>query len=75
MKVTEGIGFLKTYSNFRPSNIDQLELEGVSQYIGNISYYVIDEESLEEVQHELKVHLELEEPSSEFDNNEEESTY
>lgn len=78
MKITEGIGFLKTYSDFRTSNIDQLELEGVSQYIGNISYYVVDEESLAEVQHELKVHLELESPSlgySNPDNIEEESTY
>ncbi|GAA0305844.1 LCP family protein required for cell wall assembly [Gracilibacillus halotolerans] len=78
MKITEGIGFLKNYSDFRTSNIDQLVLEGAGQDIGNISYYIIDEESLAEVQHELKVHLELEQPSTDYpksDNTEEESTY
>ncbi|WP_058308664.1 LCP family glycopolymer transferase [Gracilibacillus massiliensis] len=78
LKMGDGINFLRKYSDFRTSNIDEVTLEGTSQYIGNISYYVLDEQSLADAQHELRVHLELEEPNqtSEYSQeSEEEPTY
>jgi polyisoprenyl-teichoic acid--peptidoglycan teichoic acid transferase len=64
LKFKDGLNFLKKYHNFRTSNIDNLTFDGVSDYLGNVSYYFIDEESLNEIQHELRVHLELEEPEA-----------
>ncbi|SHM60574.1 LCP family protein [Gracilibacillus kekensis] len=64
LKISDGIDFLKKYSDFRTSNIDEVILDGASEYIGSYSYYILDEESLAEAQHELKVHLELEEPKT-----------
>ncbi len=64
MKFSDALNFLKKYKNFDTSNIDQLKLEGASDYLGQISYYFIDEQSLAEVQHELRVHLGLEEPTT-----------
>ncbi|GAE92452.1 cell envelope-associated transcriptional attenuator LytR-CpsA-Psr [Gracilibacillus boraciitolerans JCM 21714] len=61
-KVGDGINFLSKYADFRTSNIDQVTLEGSDQYIGNTYYYQLNEESLNTVKHELRVHLEIEEP-------------
>ncbi|GIO26926.1 LCP family protein [Ornithinibacillus bavariensis] len=59
MKVSEGLSFFTNYSKFRSSNIDKLVLKTDSQTINGVSYQIADEESLAEVQAELKKHLEL----------------
>ena len=59
MKVSEGLSFLKEYSNFRTSNIDRLTLETHGQMINGVSYQIYDEQSLAEVQDALKQHLEI----------------
>ncbi|GGM32258.1 putative transcriptional regulator YvhJ [Paraliobacillus quinghaiensis] len=60
MKLREAVAFFRRYSDFRVSNIDQITLEGESQYINSLSYYIPTEESLNEVKNELRNHLELE---------------
>lgn len=59
MKMKELINLYKEYKNFSTSNIEQLNLEGHSSRINNISYYLIDEESLSEVSTDLRNHLDL----------------
>ncbi|WP_096272587.1 LCP family protein [Paucisalibacillus globulus] len=57
MKVTEGLSFFKNYSSFRTSNIDKLVLETNGEMINGVSYQIVDELSLSEVQKELQHHL------------------
>ncbi|RCW77392.1 LCP family protein [Saliterribacillus persicus] len=64
MKVSEGLSFLKKYSNFRTSNIEQLKLDGYDDRIDGVYYYVPDETSLANIQNELKNHLDLNNTSS-----------
>lgn len=64
MKVSEGLSFLKEYSDFRTSNIDKLTLETYGDMINGVSYQIADEASLAEVQAELKEHLEIERGST-----------
>lgn len=71
IKISEGLGFLKQYSDFRASSIDKLSIETSSTRINGISYQIVDEEALHELQQELKDHLEIasyedEQQSSEF---------
>ncbi|MGG3844701.1 LCP family protein [Aeribacillus composti] len=57
MKVTELLAFYKKYSDFNSSKIEQVKLEGTPEYINGVSYYIVDDESLAEVQHDLQDHL------------------
>lgn len=59
LRIKDGLSFYKTYSDFGSGNIDQLKLETESQIINGISYEIINEESLAEVQNSLRQHLEL----------------
>lgn len=59
MKVSEAIGFYRKYSDFNTSNIEQVTLKGTPEYINGISYYIVDEEELTELQNLLKQHLGL----------------
>lgn len=59
IKMSEGLGFFKQYSNFRASSIDKLNLETYATTINGISYQIVDEEALYELQQELKDHLEI----------------
>jgi len=59
MKISEALGFYKKYSDFNTSNIEQVTLIGSPQYIGGISYYIVDEEGLADLQNALKQHLGL----------------
>lgn len=62
MSIREGLAFVKNYSDFRTSNIDKLTLETYPETINGVSYQIVDQISLYEVQKELKVHLELIDP-------------
>lgn len=64
LRVSELLGFYQKYSGFNSNDIDTVTLEGDSDYIGDISYWFPDEESVEEVQDELKVHLGLKSATS-----------
>ncbi|WP_026559744.1 LCP family protein [Bacillus sp. J37] len=57
MKVSELLGFYQKYSGFSTSNIETLTLDGVGEYINGISYWLPEEESVIEIQDELKGHL------------------
>jgi len=59
MKISEALGFYKKYSDFNTSNIEQVTLKGSPQYIDGISYYIVDEEGLADLQNALKQHLGL----------------
>ena len=50
-------GLIKTYQNIKSSPIEQLQLEGVDTMIRGTSYFLIDEESLEEVKKQLQLNL------------------
>lgn len=41
--------FIKLYSKVKDSEIQNLNIEGIDEYINNISYYIPDEESLTEI--------------------------
>ncbi|SFA99431.1 transcriptional attenuator, LytR family [Lentibacillus halodurans] len=60
MKISEGLGFYREYSDFSTSNIDKLAYETYTQTIDRIDYEIPDEQSLAEVKATLKQHLELE---------------
>lgn len=64
MKISEGLGFFREYSDFSVSNIDKLTLETYPRTISGLSYQIPNQESLAEVQAELKKHLELQTPDS-----------
>jgi len=57
MKVSELLGFYQKYSGFSTSNIETLTLSGVGEDINGISYWIPEEESVIEIQDELKGHL------------------
>ncbi len=57
MKVSELLGFYQKYSGFSTSNIETIKLDGVGEYIGGVSYWLPEEESIIKVQDELKGHL------------------
>ncbi|MDC3423501.1 LCP family protein [Aquibacillus sp. 3ASR75-11] len=59
MKLSEALGFYRKYSDFSVADIDQLTLEGESQYIDGVSYYIPYESSVAEVRNALRNHLEL----------------
>ncbi|WP_197046704.1 LCP family protein [Oceanobacillus salinisoli] len=59
MKIKEGLAFFKEYSDFSTSKIDKLTLKSYPDRINGVSYQIVDEESLAEVQAELKTHLEI----------------
>lgn len=58
MQVKEAIAFRKKYPDFGSSSIEQLEINGYDDD-GSVYYFIPDEESLEEIQHLLKTHLDL----------------
>jgi polyisoprenyl-teichoic acid--peptidoglycan teichoic acid transferase len=55
--VSELLALQQKYSDFDSSQIDTLNIEGEGKYINGISYFIPDEESLEQVKDELKQHL------------------
>jgi LCP family protein required for cell wall assembly len=59
MKVSELLGFYQKYSDFSTNKIETLKLDGAGEYIGGISYWIPEDESVDEVQNELKTHLEI----------------
>ncbi|MRH43936.1 LytR family transcriptional regulator [Aquibacillus halophilus] len=59
LKLSELMSFYKEYRNFNTNNIEQLKLDGTNESIDGISYYVVDEKSLETISTELRSHLEL----------------
>lgn len=66
MKISEGLAFLKEYSDFSTSKIDKLVLETYPETINGGSYQIVDQTSLEEVQNELKKHLEITTTTTDF---------
>ncbi|SER65864.1 LCP family protein [Psychrobacillus sp. OK032] len=54
---SEYFGLIKTYQNIKTSPIEQLKLEGEDTTIRGTSYFIIDEESLEEVKRQLQLNL------------------
>ncbi|PLS17858.1 LytR family transcriptional regulator [Bacillus sp. M6-12] len=59
IKMREGIAFLNKYKTFNSSDIDTLTLEGTEDTIGGAFYFIPSDESLQNVQNELKKHLEM----------------
>lgn len=59
MKVSELLGFYQKYSGFNTNNIETIKLEGVGEYIGGVAYWLPEEESVIEIQNELKSHLSI----------------
>ena len=59
MRISEGLAFVKEYSDFDVNNIEQIKLETHSEMINGIHYQVPNYDSLEEVKYKLKAHLEL----------------
>ncbi|MCM3741825.1 LCP family protein [Oceanobacillus luteolus] len=59
LRVSEGLAFVKKYSNFRTSNIEKLNVETYPTRINGVSYQIPEEESLHELRAELKDHLEI----------------
>lgn len=57
IRVSEGLAFANKYKNFNSKDIDQITLEGTDSTIGGAYYFIPGEESLQEVQTELKQHL------------------
>ena len=77
MRISEGLAFLKKYSDFDVSNIEQIKLETHSEMINGIDYQVPNYDSLEEVKYKLKAHLELPavKPPTMVENEETDTTY
>lgn len=68
MRVSELLGFYQKYSGFNSNDIDTVTLDGVGEEIDGISYWLVEDETVEEVQDELKVHLGLKSATSSSDN-------
>lgn len=66
MKISEGLAFVKKYSDFNVDYIEQLKLETYPENINGIHYQIADHNSLEEVKYKLKTHLEMEVEKPEF---------
>lgn len=77
MRISEGLAFLKKYSDFDVSNIEQIKLETHSEMINGIDYQIPNYDSLEEVKYKLKAHLELPavKPPTMVENEETDTTY
>ncbi|MFJ8064210.1 LCP family protein [Psychrobacillus sp. NPDC096426] len=54
---SEYFGLIKTYQNLKSSPIEQLKLEGYDTTIRGISYFIIDDDSLEDIKRQLKLNL------------------
>ena len=54
---SEYFSFIKLYQNLKSSPIENLQLKGVDERINGGSYFLLDEESLEEVKEQLKLNL------------------
>ncbi|QKY70407.1 LCP family protein [Lentibacillus sp. CBA3610] len=70
MKISEGLGFYREYSDFSTSNIEKLSYDTQTQTINGIDYEIPNEQSLAEVKAILQQHLGLDtsansEPQSE----------
>lgn len=63
VKMSNGISFLMNYSDFRSSNIENITFEHSFANIDGLDYVIIEDEAVEEVSRELRVHLELESES------------
>lgn len=59
LKIGEGLGFAKQYAGFSTSNIEKLNVKTYPTKINGVSYQIPDEDSLYEIQAELKDHLEI----------------
>lgn len=60
MKISEGLGFYRNYSDFSTSNIEKLSYDTQAQRINGAHYEIPNEQSLEEVKRTLRQHLDLE---------------
>lgn len=54
---SEYFSLIKTYQNLKSSPIEQLQLEGYDTTIRGVSYFIIDEDSLEETKKQLQLNL------------------
>lgn len=63
IRVTEGIGLTRLYSDFNSSKIENLTLEGADDYIGGVYFFSPYEESIVEIRSLLKQHLGMEAPT------------
>ncbi|MBO1511759.1 LCP family protein [Metabacillus bambusae] len=59
MAVMEALGIQQKYSNFSSSSIDRLTIEGTDEYENDIYYFDPNEDSVAEIQKELKTHLDI----------------
>lgn len=59
IKIREAIAFRQKFADFNSSRIEQLALQGYDLDINSIYYFDPDDQNLEEIQTELKQHLEL----------------
>ncbi|RFU68310.1 LytR family transcriptional regulator [Peribacillus saganii] len=59
IKMSEGIAFLNKYKTFNSDDIETLTLEGGEDRIGGAFYFIPSDESLQNVQNELKKHLDM----------------
>ena len=65
VKISDGISFLRNYSDFGSGNIESLSFEYTTDYIDNISYVIIEESDAEKVADVLRKHLEIDDMESE----------
>jgi len=59
IKIREAIAFRQKFSNFNSSRIEQLSIQGYDLDINSVYYFDPDDQNVEEIQTELKQHLEL----------------
>ncbi|WP_299094711.1 LCP family protein [uncultured Metabacillus sp.] len=71
MKVSELLGFYQKYSGFNTNKIETIKLDGAGEEIDGISYWIPEDESVEEVQTELQNHLEIQLSSNTFEKEDE----
>lgn len=72
VKMSQGIDFIRKYSDFGSKNMESLTFEYRPEYIDGISYVIIEKDAVEKVASELRQHLEIEKPNNvavENDNN------
>lgn len=70
MKVSEGLSFFNQYKGFSTSKIDKLTLDTHPERINGVSYQIVEDSSLAEIQAELKAHLEIAAGNDIYTNNE-----
>lgn len=66
IKISEGLAFVKKFSDFNANNIEQLKLETYPEMINGIHYQIADEHSLEEIKFRLKTHLNIKTDKPDF---------